>query len=332
MSSHRKIKIVSTGKYLPKRIVTGSEVDHILGLTAGRSAQMSGVESRHYAESESAAEMGAYALMAALERSGLNYEELDAIICASGTMEQAIPCTAALIQKEMKRPTIHMPCFDINSTCLSFVTAFDVVSSLLATGRFKKVAIVSTEIASIGLNTKQHEAYSLFGDGAAAVIVTEGEAQDSSSIICANMKTHSEGSEYCRIQGGGSKFHPSKHPGDSDVFKFSLDGRKVFKRVLENMSEFFDSTLDQAGLRVENLDYVIPHQASASGMELVRRKLNIPKEKYVDILANHGNMIAASIPLALHYWIESGKIVRGNKVMLLGTSAGVSFGALVFEY
>lgn len=328
----RKIRILSTGMYLPKKVVTGLEVDQILGLSPGRSAQMSGVEQRHYADGEPSSQMGAFALMSALEKSGLQYTDLDAILCASGTMDQAIPCTAALIQKRLNRPDHPVPCFDINATCLSFVTALDVASSLVATGRFKNIAIVSTEVASAGLNPAQHEAYALFGDGAAAVIVTQPKENESSGVVHAAMKTFSEGSEYCRIQGGGSTFHPSKFDGKSEIFKFSMDGRKVFKMVLETIQDFYHEALKDANLSLEDLRWVIPHQASGSGMELVRRKLGIPKEKYVDILANHGNMIGASIPLALHYWIEAGKLNRGDKVMMIGTSAGLSLGTVIFEY
>jgi len=328
----RKIKIISTGKYLPKKIVSGIEIDRILGLSEGRSAQMSGVESRHYVEDESASEMGAYALMAALEKSELNYDDIDAILCASGTAEQALPCTAALIQRQMKRPDRSIPCFDINSTCLSFVTAMDVASSLLETSRYKTIAIVSTEIASVGLNPNEHEAYSLFGDGAAAVVVSRGSETDRSRVIHASMKTFSEGSDFCKIRGGGTRFHPSKYDGKSEIFQFSMEGRKIFKMVLENMEEFFNQSLSDANIKLEEIKFVIPHQASASGMELVRRKLKIPLEKYVDILKDHGNMIAASIPLGLHYLVASGKIARGEKIMLLGTSAGVSLGTLILEY
>ena len=328
----RKIKILGTGKYLPTRKVSGEEIDKLLGLPEGRSAEMSGVESRFYVTHETASEMGASALREALNRSGLRYEELDAIICASGTTEQSIPCTATLIQRQMKREDIHIPAFDINSTCLSFVTAFDLVASLLETSRFKNVAIVSTEIASVGLNPKQHEAYALFGDGAVAAIVTLPNRNESGGIIHASMKTYSAGADFCNILGGGTKLHPSKFDGNSDIYKFNMDGRKVFKMVLAQLEGFFQDSLALAELTTESIKWFIPHQASGSGLELIRRKLKIPTEKYGNILKNHGNMIAASIPLVLHYLLEANQIERGDKVMLLGTSAGLSFGSVIFEY
>jgi len=328
----RPLKILSTGAYLPKRVVKGTEIDQKLGISAGKSEEMTGIAERRYVTDETASQMGAYAIMGALEKSGIKYEEIDAIICASGSMEQALPCTASLIQRALKQPKYNIPCFDINATCLSFVTALDLASSLLATDRFKTIAIVSTEIASVGLNPKQHEAYALFGDGAAAVIVQKPKENETCGVIHAAMETYSEGADHCRIEGGGTKFHPKNHEPESDKFLFSMDGRKVFRLVLETIPEFFSKTMKNAGLTMEDLSLIIPHQASGAGMELVRRKLNIEKSKYMDILANHGNMIAASIPLALHYAIEQGRISRGEKVMLMGTSAGMSIGIVAFEF
>jgi 3-oxoacyl-[acyl-carrier-protein] synthase-3 len=328
----RSIKILSTGKYLPKKVVSGHEVDRVLGLSPGKSEEMTGIAERRYVTDETASQMGAYALMDALERSGIRYEDLDAIISASGTAEQELPCTAALIQRALKRPGHPLPCFDINATCLSFVTAYDLASSLLETSRYRRIAIVSSEVASVGLNPKQHEAYALFGDGAAAVIVERTPDSETAGVIHANMNTFSEGADHCKIEGGGSKFHPRDYHQHPDKFLFSMDGRKVFKLVLETVPEFFAKTMEDSGLTLEQIDLIIPHQASGSGMELVRRKLGIDRSKYMDILSTHGNMIAASIPLALHYALEQGRIQRGQKVMLLGTSAGMSIGSVIFEY
>ena len=157
----RPLKILSTGMYLPKRVVTAFEVDEKLGLAHGKSEEMTGIAERRYVTDETASQMGAFAIMSALEKSGIRYEDIDAIICASGTQEQPLPCTASLVQRALKREDVNIPCFDVNATCLSFVTALDLASSLVATDRFKTIVIVSTEIASVGLNPKQHEAYAL---------------------------------------------------------------------------------------------------------------------------------------------------------------------------
>jgi 3-oxoacyl-[acyl-carrier-protein] synthase-3 len=331
----RPLKIVATGKHLPRRVVRGEELDRLIGAAPGATEHASGVAERRYAgDDERASRMGALALMDALERARLRYEDLDAIVCASGTMEQPIPCTAALIQRELGKGDSGTPCFDINSTCLSFVTALDLVASLIEAGRYGRVAIVSTEIASVGLNPRQLEAASLFGDGAAAAVVERTPAGDLSGVITARMETYASAWKTCMIEGGGTGLDPHRHysPENADRFRFAMDGRKVFRAVLERLPGFLERALAPAGLRVEEFALVIPHQASGSGMELMRRNLGIAPERWMNILATHGNMIAASIPLALHCAIEQGRLRRGDRALLVGTSAGLSLGAVAIEF
>lgn len=329
----RKLRIVSSGSYLPKKVVTASEVDRVLGLPEGRSEQMSGVASRRYITEESTSQMAAYAIMAALEKSGLKFEDCDALIFAGATCEQPLPCTASIVQRALGKTESKVPCFDIDSTCLSFVTAMDLAASLVDSGRYKRIIIASSEIASVGLNKNQHEAYALFGDGAAAVIVEKTPTDSSSHVFIAHMETFSEGAYTCQVAGGGTKLHAKNHTRDTEEqYLFHMDGRKVFRLVLEVVQGFTERMFKNTAHKLSDFNWVIPHQASGSGMELVRRKLEIPKEKYIDILANHGNMISASIPLALHQSIESGRIKRGDKVLLMGTSAGLSVGAVGLEY
>lgn len=331
----KRLKIVGSGKYLPTRIVTGAELDRQMGLAEGTTERASGVAQRHYVNAEETNSfMGGRALMAALENAKLKFEDLDAIICGSGSIEQAIPCTSALIQKSLGKNQSGIASFDVNATCLSFVTSLDLASCLIETDRYKRIAIVSTEIASCGLDYSHLEASSLFGDGAACVIVEKTPVGESSHVRYAKMSTFSVGSETCRIEGGGTKYHPSKGYTDeiAKKFLFQMDGRKIFKLVLETVNEFVNTTMSEAGTTLHETKLVIPHQASASGMELVRRKLGVPHEKWMDILKDHGNMIAASIPLALHTAIENKQITRGDQVMLIGTSAGYSLGAVIFEY
>lgn len=331
----RKLKILGSGCYLPPRIVRGEEIDQKLGLSPGSSERMSGVSSRRYVSDETNAQMGGYALMGALENCHLKFEDLDALIYASGSIQQAIPCTSALIQRELGKLNSGIPSFDINATCLSFVTALDVAGSLLVSNRFRRIGIVSSEIASVGLNSKQHEAYSLFGDGAAAVVVERTPENENSTILAARMATFSDGSGHCTIEGGGTLLHPSKFTGQNipkERFLFHMEGRKVFRMALELLPEIYTSILKETGLQTSDFKLIIPHQASGSGMELVRRKLDIPSDIYMDILSEHGNMIAASIPLALHIAIRQNRIQRGDKVLLLGTSAGFSIGSIALIY
>lgn len=331
-----QVKIRSMGTYIPKRKVPAAELDLKLKLATGTLERISGVKVRHYAnEHETNSQMGAYACMAALEKACLKYEDIDAIICASGTSEQPIPCTAVLIQKALNKEESGTPCFDINSTCLGFIIGLDVVSSLLESHRFKRVLLVSSEIASVGLPWHQHEACALFGDGAVAAVVERTPEGESSHVIASHQETYSSGSQTCEILGGGTRLHGRNFRAgleEDKRFLFSMDGRKVFKQASQRLPGFLKNLQSKSNLNLQEYKMVVPHQASGTAMGLMRKKMEVSEENWMNIIADYGNMIAASIPLALSIAIEQGKVKRGDKVLLIGTSAGFSIGAVAFEY
>lgn len=327
----RRVKILSTGKYLPKKQVTAQEIELRLGLSKGWVEKKSGVLVRHFAEGETASQMGAFAAKDALVAAGLSIRDIDCLISTSGIPEQAIPCTAALIQKQLGAIDSGIPAFDINSTCLSFITGLDMVSYLVDAGRYNRVLLVASEV-SMGLNWNDKESCTLFGDGAAAVIITKSDETESSQILSSNMETYSRGAHLTECQGGGNKYHPRDYGNNPESFLFKMDGRGVYRLASQMLPSFVERLLQASGLRMADMQMVIPHQASLMAMRLLRKQLGIPEEKLMVIAHNHGNTIAASVPMALHEAIIQGKIHRGDRIMLLGTSAGFSLGGIVLEY
>lgn len=330
----RKIKIVGTGSYLPQKNVASEELAKQLGVTKDEVIAKSGVYNRRYvSDGETASKMGAMAAKNALDRANLTVSDIDLIICASGSMEMPIPCTASLIHKELGLKDSSTPAFDINSTCLSFVTALDMISHLIDIGKYQRVLIVSTEIASAGLNQHNIEVASLFGDGAAACIVERSSEKEESGILGSAMNTYSKGSSWCTIPGGGSAYPPQHWTlKTAEHFQFHMSGREVFRLASQLLPDFVQKLLTSCEMSLDDIDVIVPHQASQSGIRIVGKKLNFPTEKIVNIIADHGNMIAASIPLALHLAIEKKQIKRGQRIMLLGTSAGLSIGGIILTY
>lgn len=332
MSQVRNVKIIGTGKYLPNRKVYAHELDELMGVKEGWVEQKSGVAIRSFVDNETASEMAANAAAEAIIAAGIHKEEIDCIVSVSGTMEQPIPCNAALVQKQLGLGESSIPCFDINSTCLSFVTGFDTISYLIHSGRYKNVLLVSSEIASVGLNWKAKENAILFGDGAAAAILAKTPDNELSKVLAGHMETFSEGAHYTEIRGGGTKVHPNNsHASESD-FLFDMNGKSIFKLSSRKIGAFMEKLLAASNSTMDEIDLVVPHQASGMAMRILRKKLGIEEAKFMDIIHNHGNTIASSIPMALHEAIVQNRIGRGNKIMLLGTSAGLSIGGIVFEY
>ncbi|OBR65535.1 3-oxoacyl-ACP synthase [Paenibacillus oryzae] len=330
----RRVKIVGTGKYMPSRIVTDVEMDSLLNTPKGWVLKTTDVASRHFATGhETASYMGARAAEDALEAAGLTLADIDCLVCASGTREQSLPSTASLIQKQLGETMSGVPAFDIDATCLSFLAGLDMMSYLVDAGRYRHVLLVSSEIASVGLNWKEKESAALFGDGAAAVIIGPSRKEEASVIVASSIKTYSEGAGLSEIRGGGTRIHPREHNAETaDDFLFYMNGQAIFKMASKLLPGFVDELLSFSGWRMEDFAAVVPHQGSAMAMRLMRKKLGISGEQLVYITPNHGNTIAASIPMGLHEGVMQGKIKRGDRVLMIGTAAGLSLGGITFVY
>jgi len=326
------VKILGTGIYLPKTAVTDAEIDRRAGVPNGWTKKHSGVSTRYFIADETASFMGASAVKAALANAGLTLEDVDSLVCTSGTMEQPIPCTAALICERLGVKG-NFPAFDINATCLSFLAGLDTMSYPIANGRYRCVVLVATEIASPGLNWNDAETCSIIGDGAAAVVIGPSGKNESSRIITARMETFPRGAHLAEIRGGGSGMH-AKHftEASQTEYLFQMDGKGIFRMICEVLPDFVDRLLAQAEMSWADFRIVIPHQASMSGLGLMRRRLGIPREKFFIYADQVGNTIAASIPMGIHFALQEERLRRGDKVLLIGTSAGVSVGGIALEF
>lgn len=328
----RAVKILSTGKYLPKRKVTAQELAEQIGVSSHWIEKKSGVLVRHFVEDETASQMGAYAAKEALAAAHLSPQEIDCIVCANTVPEQGIPCTAVLIQRLLGIGDSGIPAFDINATCLSFVAALDLLSHLIDAGRYDRVLIISSEIATIALDWSDHESCTLFGDGAVAVIVERATAADTSAILASRIETYSEGADLSQCLGGGNKHHPREYAAYPERFLFQMNGRAVYRMASKILPEFLQRLFEPVGLNMTDMQLVIPHQASLMAMRLIQKQLEIPDASWMVIAHNHGNTMAASIPMALHEAIQQGKLNRGDCALLLGTAAGLSVAGIVLKY
>lgn len=332
-TSSRFVKIFGSGYAVPGECVLSGSLDAELKLRPGTIERISGVRQRYFARGEeTAAKLAARACRAALSTSGFTWGDIDCLIAASGTMEQAMPCNAALIHQALELGESSMPAFDVNASCLSFLTALDMMSWSLISGKYRRVMIVSADIASCGLDWRHLETSGIFGDGAAAMVVGLTD-NDESRILASDMVTLSSGARYCEIPAGGSRFHPSRL--DEPMLPLSLfrmNGKAVYRLVSKHLSDFLQRLLTQAGLELDDIQCVVPHQASLLAMQHLQHRLGIPPERLVNIFPDFGNQVAASLPTALHLAIARGQVLRGDRVLLLGTGAGVSIAGMVMVY
>jgi 3-oxoacyl-[acyl-carrier-protein] synthase-3 len=326
------VKIAGVGYYLPQRCVDNEEIAQRLGISADYVERASGVRERRYATSETTVRMAVAAARMALIAANLDLGDLDAIVGASSAPQQAIPCTASLTQRELGAPEGRSACFDVNATCLSFAFALHAVSALVAAGAYRAALIFSSEKASGSINPNQPESYVLFGDAAAAAIVTRSGEGETSAIHHACFETHSSGADATQILGGGTLHLPDDPTTTPEMNQFSMNGRAVFRQAGQLISPFLDRFFEETGWTRESVRTVIPHQASAHAVNLLTSRLGFTEEQVFLNLRDRGNCVAASIPLAFAEAIEVGRIERGDRVLLAGTGAGLTLGALALTY
>lgn len=325
----RPFKINGAGVYMPANRVLSSQLEKELSLPEGWIMKYTGVASRPVATNETNRFMAARAIEEALRDAGLTLSDVGYLISASATYDSPLPNNGSRIKAEMVgSENLDFPCVDIDVTCLSFMAALDYASSLVSAA-CQHVIVVSSEIASRGLNPENIETYTLFGDAAAAMIISY-DASGQSGAVKYDLKTYAEGVEFTTIKGGGNDFPLSKAPYDPALHTFQMQGRQLLKSASTRVPAFLNDFF--VGHKPSDVDWVIPHQASKAGLSVFQKTGMFPEEKVVNVLAEMGNCIAASIPCALVRSIKEGDVQRGDTCLLIGTSAGFSIGAMLLKY
>ncbi len=324
----RGMKIIGIGSYLPKGAHSAQSLDVQFGLAAGCVEAQTGVAIRYYCGSDDdQISMGAAAARAALDDAGLSVDDVDLVVAAQAVPYQPIPATAPAYMRALGMADGAAFGLDLNSTCLSFVSALEHAAALLQAGRYRRALIVSSEVASRALPwPEKPQVAGLFGDGAAAVVLEPGDAP-----IFTRFETHPSHYEACGIGAGGTRFDFHADPQDFAAHAvFNMDGKVLFRATAAHFVPFVDALLAEAGWHRDEIDLVIPHQASPMALAHMVRQCAFDPAKVVDISRDVGNQIAASIPFAMAHARD--RLAPGAKLLLLGTSAGVSFGGAAVTF
>ncbi|MBS0660594.1 MAG: 3-oxoacyl-ACP synthase [Verrucomicrobia bacterium] len=327
----RPVALAATGVAVPERILTAEELDRREGWTVGESERVTGIRQRHTAMHETAAQLAAEAGRRALAAAGLRWGEVDALVCASATMDQALPYNAALVHAELGPTARRTATFDVGASCLSFLQALDLLGEAVAAGRYERVLIVSADISTFTTDYRNLKENGIFGDGAAAAVLRRAQPGEPSAILAAHSLTLPEGVDFCRIRSGGSRFHRRGFPEHSEAL-FEMRGRALYALVGRHLPAFVDDLLHSAGVAREELALLVPHQASLPAIRHVARQLGFAPERVVEIFPEFGNQVGASLPTALHFALSRHGLRRGDKFLLLGSGAGVSLGGMVLVY
>lgn len=331
VSATRTISILGTGFAVPGKVLAAAALDEHLGLSRGESERVTGIRQRHVTVGETASQLAAQACQAALKAAGIRWEEVDCLVCASATMDQALPYNAAMLHAELGVHPKRITTLDVGASCLSFLQALDLTSFALEAGRFDTVLIASADISTFTTDLHSLRDNGIFGDGAAAAVLRRTPAGRSSRILASRSMTLPEGVDLCQIRSGGSRWHRRGFPGHSEAL-FEMKGRQLFALVGRQLPAFVDDLLAEAGVDQKDIALLIPHQASRQALDHVAKMLGFDDGRMVDVFGEFGNQVGASLPTALHFAIQRHGLQRGQKALLLGSGAGVSVGGIVFEY
>lgn len=307
----RKVKILSFGIALPKNTIKFKE------------------QTRYrISRDETQLSLSVEACEKALANANINIKNIDCIVSASAVGIQPIPCSAALIHEKIAKGT-DIPALDINTTCTSFITALDTMSYLVEAGRYKRILIVSGDVASIALNPKQKESFELFSDGVVACVIEKTDEEI--GIIDSLQKTWTEGAHSTEIRGGLTNYHPKYFSEDTkEEYMFDMNGKNILALSLKEIPKMFEEFLKKNNIKISDIDMVIPHQASIA-MPLIMQKLGFDKNKFIDEVKDFGNMVSASVPLTLAHALENKKIKKGDLIFLIGTAAGLTTNMMLIK-
>ena len=310
-------RIAGTGSYLPPRVMKNDEFAARLDTSDAWIRERTGIVQRHIAdETQAASDLALEAARRALQAAGVGAEELDLILVATSTPDFIFPSTACILQAKLG--VKGCAAFDLQAVCSGFVYALATADSFIRNGVYKSALIVGAEVFSRILDWEDRGTCVLFGDGAGAVVLRA----DAKPGIHASV-LHADGgqAEMLSVPGNVSR---GKIIGSPFL---QMNGQGVFKFAVRVLDEVAHETMAAAGMTVEDIDWLIPHQANVRILDATARKIGLPREKLVVTVDHHGNTSAASVPLALDEFVRAGKIRAGHRVLMQGVGGGFTWGA-----
>jgi 3-oxoacyl-[acyl-carrier-protein] synthase-3 len=327
-----KINIAGIEKYLPKNRISSEEMDVRCNGRIGRIEKNTGVKFRHHvSEGETVSEMGAISLMGALRRANLQPKDIDLLIFCGAAYEFPVPHTSVVIKSKITNDDVNFNCIDIDSTCLSFISAMEVAHLYLETGKHKRIALVCAEIASKALSPKEEKEFGLFGDGAVSMIIEASEYKGYTPLY-SDFTNFPSGAFYAHVPIGGLNNRGIHSSPTDEGYNFRMEGKNLIRLTQKHIDKFIDKMVSHVGYKVKDFDYYITHQTSRWGNEFFIRHFDVVAENAIETLSEYGNCISASIPLGLERLINSERDLTGKKVMFLGTGAGLTLGCMVIEF
>jgi 3-oxoacyl-[acyl-carrier-protein] synthase-3 len=321
-------RIAGLGHYLPERVLTNAELEKMVDTSDQWIRERTGIVERHVAAPhETSSSLAVNAARMALERARLSGDDIDLVIAATTTPDGLFPSVASIVQDRIG--AVRAGAFDVNAACVGFLSALAAGSQFIATGSYRRVLVVGTEVLSRIVNWEDRSTCVLFGDGAGAVVL---EAADFGGPL--GFVLHSDGSkkEALFAEGPCGPRDADGNGAPRHLCMINMDGPAIFKFAVQAMTRAVREALDKSQLTVEDVDVLVPHQANLRIIEGTAKHLGIPAEKALVTVHKYGNTSSASIPVALSEAAQEGRIPEGARLAICAFGGGLAWGSMILEW
>lgn len=321
--------IIGMGHAYPSGVLTNADLEKIVETSDEWITSRTGIKQRRKAaDDEYTSQFAVKAANQALERAGLDASEIDMLVCATTSPDQILPSTGCLIQAEIGAN--NAAAYDIFAACSGFLFGLTTVESMIRTGQIRNALVIGAEVLTKYVDYTDRGTCVIFGDGAGAAVLSA--VPEDKGILATKIRSDGRFAEQLYAPGGGTRMGLTHETIDNRMNFFKMKGNELFKVAVRSMTEISQEMLAKVGYTVDDVDWIVPHQANQRITDAVASKLGVAEEKVYSNIAEHGNTSSASIPIALDECIESGKIKAGDLVLLTAFGGGATWGATLMRF
>lgn len=329
-----EVKVLGTGMYAPKKIMTNFDMEKIVETNDQWIYERTGIKQRHICSTEGGefpTDMAYHATVDALKAANLVPNDIDLILFGSVTPDAKLPNSATILQVKLGI-TNNCACLDIAAACSGFVYGFNMASAMIKTGMIKRALIIGSEMLSREVNWKDRNSCILFGDGCGVAIIGRAEEGDTSKVFSSTLSADGTGGEYFSQPVGGAVTPITKEHLEDGSHFMQMKGKEMFKVATRTLAENAQKVINEAGLTLEDINWVVPHQANIRIIETTAKLIGMDMDRMIVNIEKYGNTSAATVPIAFHEAITDGRIKRGDIVLFDAFGAGLTAGATLLRY
>jgi 3-oxoacyl-[acyl-carrier-protein] synthase-3 len=326
---NRHAAITGWGMAVPERILTNADLEEIVDTSDEWIRTRTGVIERHVlSDGEKPSELGALAARRALDRAGIDVGSIDTVVVTTCTGDRSIPATANSVQHLLGNDSAAA--FDINGGCVGFIHGLQVATSMIATGAAERAIVVAAEGLTRFTDYRDRSTCVLFGDGGGAVVLEPSSAEE--GCLASKFASDASAVELLTVPGGMAERPASYETVDSRMHFLKMEGSEVFRRAVTGMERAVRELLEETKTALDDIDLVVPHQANKRIIDALAKRLDVPDTKVICNIDRYGNTSSATIPIALAESVESGRLNKGDLVLLVAFGAGLSVGAALVRW